>query len=463
MHALAKRWAAVVLRSSVFSDTIFNGRCFAHTTEGAVKRPSRRRYAAFNTRGRMAQAKELVDVMKKKPAHEAKAFYDTLQPRDKLDITRLLFERRKKRQRDRASCQLTKYYSVPFEKKYFFREEDLEEESTLGRGPGGQATNRRMQTAIVKHVPSGLIVKFSRFPSLWLNRRAARELLSLRLEEHLLGPASLLGKARVARERRRRRRQRTIAYLTVKGARLQARDTRECQWLAFLTGDSPLPRAAVSQMGLEDAARAPVTTAVLFGSECNAWWPKLRAATERAAAAGSEGSGGDVVPLFLQYLFPAVYPDSSRAEHEEMAACKSNTVARTNVRRALGCFCEVFGLRLRHRPASAPSEASRVVLEKDGLNWVEQRSRMINNDTLTQLARACWPRVYMSLRELGMTSEARAVVLFFKKEAKASARSSSAVWAAEALQCLAEAVRRSKSPAAAPLSLAAASRVRQTE
>ncbi|CBZ29034.1 conserved hypothetical protein [Leishmania mexicana MHOM/GT/2001/U1103] len=453
------RRAALVTRSSVFSHTIYDGACFVHGGESVEKRPSRRRFAAFNTRGRVAQAKELVDMMKKKSAQDAKEFYEALQPRDRLDILRLLYERRKKRQSDQASSKLTKYYSVPFEKKYFFREEDVEEESTLGRGPGGQATNRRMQTAIVKHVPSGLIVKFSRFPSLWLNRRAARELLNLRLEEHLLGPASRLGRVRVARERRRRRRQRTMAYLSEKGARLQARDTRRCHWLAFLTGESPLPSAAVSQMGLEeDAALVPVTTAVLFGSECHRWWPKLRAATESAAAAAPDSTSDDCVPLLLQYLFPVVYADSSCAEREEMMACKSNKAVHTNVKRALTCFCELFGLRLRHTLASVPPEASRVVLEKDGLNWVEHRSRMITNGSLSRLARTCWPRVYMSVRELGMTPEARAIIVFFKKEVSTAKGSASGAWAAEALQCFSEAVRRSKPPVAVQLSNAPSSR-----
>ncbi|TPP43177.1 RF-1 domain family protein [Leishmania donovani] len=410
MKTLWMRRAAVVPRSSVFSHTIYDGACFVHAGESVEKRPSRRRYAAFNTRGRASQAKELVDMMKKKSAQDAKAFYEALQPRDRLDILRLLYERRKKRQSDQASSKLTKYYSVPFEKKYFFREEDVEEKSTLGRGPGGQATNRRMQTAIVKHVPSGLIVKFSRFPSLWLNRRAARELLNLRLEEHLLGPAS-----------------------RIKGARLQARDSRRCHWLAFLTGESPLPSAAVSQMALkEDAAAVPVTTAVLFGSECHTWWPKLRAATESAAAAAHDSTGDDCVPLLLQYLFPVVYADSGRAEREEMEACKSNKAVHTNVRRALTCFCELFGLRLRHIPASVPPEASRVVLEKDGLNWVD-------------------------VRELGMTPEARAIIVFFKKEASTAEGSAGGAWAAEALQCFSEAIPRRKPSETVQLSSAPSS------
>ncbi|KAG5498857.1 hypothetical protein JKF63_03146 [Porcisia hertigi] len=446
MQALVAGRAAGLLRVSVFVPTLCAGVCFVHTAESERKRPSRRRYAAVNTRGRAAQAKELLDEMKKSP-QGAKAFYDALHPRDRLDISRLLHERRKKRRSGRGSPKLTKYYSALFEKNYFFREEDIVEESTLGRGPGGQATNRRMQTAVVKHVPSGLIVKFSRFPSLWLNRRTARELLSLRLEEHLLGPASRLGRARVAKERRRRRRHRTMEYLNDKGVRLKVRDTRRCHWLAFLTGKSPLPRAAVSQMTLEkDAAALPVTTAVLFGSECNSWWPKLKAAAESAATVGGD------VPLLLQYLFPCVYANSSRAERDELAVCKSNEAVRTNVRRALACFCELFGLHLRRIASSEPTAASRLVLEKDGLNWIEYRPRMIINGFLTPLARTCWPHVYMSLRGLDLKPEARAIVIFFKNETKTPEGSASGAWAAEALQCFADAVQRSKPPATRQLS-----------
>ncbi|XQJ29206.1 RF-1 domain containing protein, putative [Leishmania guyanensis] len=464
MQALLARRAPVLLWSSVFSHTICDGACFVHGSGSVEKRPSRRRYAAFNTSGRCGEAKELVHAMKKMSAQDAKALYDALHPRVRLDIMRLLSEKRRKRQSDRVTSKLTKYYSVPFEKNYFFREEDVEEMSTLGKGPGGQATNRRMQTAIVKHVPSGLIVKFSRFPSLWLNRRAARELLSLRLEEHLLGPTSQLGKIRVARERRRRRQQRTLKYLSEKGARLQTKDTRRCHWLAFLTGESPLPSAAVSQMALEeDAAAVPVTTAVLFGPECNTWWPKLRAASQSTAAAAPDSTGDGGVPLFLQYLFPVAYADSSPAEREEMAACKSSKAVRTNVRRALSCFCELFGLRLRRIATSAPIEASRVVLERDGLNWVERKSRLTKNGSMTPLARACWPRVYMSVRELGMSPEARAIVVFFKKEVRTALGSASGAWAVEALQCLTEAVRRSKSAVAVQLSSGTSSPTRRGE
>jgi protein subunit release factor B len=424
----------------------------SHTHSAVVKRPSRRRYAASNTRGRVSQAKDLLEVIKAKPQDEAKAFFDKLLPRDRLDVVRFLHEKRRKRKSDRGSSALPKYYSTIFEKNYFFKEEEVTEESTLGRGPGGQATNRRMQTAIVRHVPSDIIVKFSRFPSLWLNRRAARELLNLRLEEHLLGPASRLGKARAAKERRQRRRQRTVDYLTRKGSRLQARATHECHWAAFLEGTAPLPDAATQQMGLTGKNSQPVTVALLFGAECNSWWPKLKTAVDTGAAAattdGNDGNGSALVPLMLRYLFPATYACADGSEHEQLEKCKSSTVARTNVSRAFVCFCELFGLRLRY--AAAPSSGAsqpRCLLQKDGLNWVEYRVRMQEDGKLTLVGQICWPHVYVSLRELDMLAEARAVVVFFKKEAKAEGSNMSAVWAQEALACLTQALHESKTGA----------------
>ena len=82
-----------------------------------------------------------------------------------------------------------------FETFFFFREEDLEENSILGRGPGGQATNRRRQTCQLRHRPTGIDVRFSRFRSLYANRKAARCLLNLQLERRLFGRFSRLGRS----------------------------------------------------------------------------------------------------------------------------------------------------------------------------------------------------------------------------------------------------------------------------
>ncbi|KPA83501.1 hypothetical protein ABB37_03111 [Leptomonas pyrrhocoris] len=444
------RSCGAVAHAPAASCPLWTSMRLSQSHSSVVKRPSRRRYAAANTRGRVGQAKDLLTLMKAKPADEAKAFYDGLLPRDKLDVVRLLHEKRRKRKNDHSASALPKFYSVVFEKNYFFREEDVIEESTLGRGPGGQATNRRMQTAIVRHVPSHIIVKFSRFPSLWLNRRAARELLNLRLEEHLLGPASRLGKARVARERRQRRRQRTVEYLTQKGSRLQAKEAHDCRWAAFLEGTVPLPASATQQMGLA-ATGDPVTVALLFGAECRSWWPKVAAAVHAAVAAAAatrESSKRNFVkvPLLLRHLFPATYAGASKAEHEQFEKCKASETARANVARAFVCFCELFGLRLRWDPERLSNAShQRCSLQRDGLNWVEYRPRICRDGHLTLVARTCWPHVYVSLRELNMQAEARAIVVFLKREAKSSGHGESAAWAQEALACLKQAVRETRS------------------
>lgn len=51
-------------------------------------------------------------------------------------------------------------------KKIYFnlpevKEEDLEEQFVRGSGPGGQATNKTSNCAVLKHVPTGIVVKVS--------------------------------------------------------------------------------------------------------------------------------------------------------------------------------------------------------------------------------------------------------------------------------------------------------------
>jgi hypothetical protein len=86
-------------------------------------------------------------------------------------------------------------YNAEFQCYFYFREEDVEENSILGRGPGGQATNRRRQTCQIAHKPTGIRVRFSRFRSLYSNRKMARTLLSWQIEKKLFGVFSRLGAA----------------------------------------------------------------------------------------------------------------------------------------------------------------------------------------------------------------------------------------------------------------------------
>ena len=68
--------------------------------------------------------------------------------------------------------------------------EDLEEKVTLGSGPGGQAVNKTANAVFLKHLPSGLWVKCHQTRSLENNRKIARKLLLVKLDNFVNGENS---------------------------------------------------------------------------------------------------------------------------------------------------------------------------------------------------------------------------------------------------------------------------------
>ncbi|CAL8331767.1 unnamed protein product [Arctogadus glacialis] len=56
-------------------------------------------------------------------------------------------------------------------------EEDLEEQFVRGSGPGGQATNKTSNCVVLKHIPTGIVVKCHQTRSVETNRKRAREIL----------------------------------------------------------------------------------------------------------------------------------------------------------------------------------------------------------------------------------------------------------------------------------------------
>ncbi|XP_064209377.1 mitochondrial translation release factor in rescue [Anguilla rostrata] len=61
-------------------------------------------------------------------------------------------------------------------------EEELEEHFVRGSGPGGQATNKTSNCVVLKHVPSGIVVKCHQTRSVDVNRKRAREILREKLD-----------------------------------------------------------------------------------------------------------------------------------------------------------------------------------------------------------------------------------------------------------------------------------------
>ncbi|XP_051750880.1 mitochondrial translation release factor in rescue [Ctenopharyngodon idella] len=61
-------------------------------------------------------------------------------------------------------------------------EEELEEQFVRGSGPGGQATNKTSNCVVLKHIPTGIVVKCHETRSVDLNRKRAREILREKLD-----------------------------------------------------------------------------------------------------------------------------------------------------------------------------------------------------------------------------------------------------------------------------------------
>lgn len=70
------------------------------------------------------------------------------------------------------------------------RESDLEETFTRSGGPGGQNVNKVSTCVLLKHAPSGLMVKAQQDRSQAMNRYYARRILCDRLEAQTLGRES---------------------------------------------------------------------------------------------------------------------------------------------------------------------------------------------------------------------------------------------------------------------------------
>ncbi|XP_066300097.1 mitochondrial translation release factor in rescue-like [Branchiostoma lanceolatum] len=71
-------------------------------------------------------------------------------------------------------------------------ESELEESFQRGWGPGGQATNKTNNCVLLKHVPTGIVVKCHQTRSLDENRKIARQHMREKLDLHVKGEESVL-------------------------------------------------------------------------------------------------------------------------------------------------------------------------------------------------------------------------------------------------------------------------------
>ncbi|KAL0109444.1 hypothetical protein PUN28_014486 [Cardiocondyla obscurior] len=92
------------------------------------------------------------------------------------------------------------YSSVPT-----LDETDLEEQFIRGSGPGGQATNKTNNAVLLKHKPTGLIVKCHESRSQSENRIRAREILVTKLDNLLNKERSIEAQIHVLEEKHKNR------------------------------------------------------------------------------------------------------------------------------------------------------------------------------------------------------------------------------------------------------------------
>lgn len=89
-------------------------------------------------------------------------------------------------------------------------ESELEEQFVKGHGPGGQATNKTSNCVVLKHSPSGIVVKCHQTRSVDQNRKLARKILQEKVDLFYNGENSLVYKEkREAEKKKQEKKQKT--------------------------------------------------------------------------------------------------------------------------------------------------------------------------------------------------------------------------------------------------------------
>lgn len=95
---------------------------------------------------------------------------------------------------------------------------DIIENFLKGSGPGGQKINKTSSAVQLKHIPTGIVVKYQDTRSRTVNRKMARKILQEKIEERELGEGARtkvkqreVSKKKRSAEKKRRRKYRKLA------------------------------------------------------------------------------------------------------------------------------------------------------------------------------------------------------------------------------------------------------------
>jgi len=109
------------------------------------------------------------------------------------------------------------------------RESDLEESFIRSGGPGGQNVNKVSTCVILKHIPSGLMVKSPQARTQAMNRYWARRFLVERMESRIQGKKSEEARriAKIKRQKRKRSKRAKDKILQAKCAHGEKKQLRK--------------------------------------------------------------------------------------------------------------------------------------------------------------------------------------------------------------------------------------------
>ncbi|XP_023018623.1 mitochondrial translation release factor in rescue [Leptinotarsa decemlineata] len=91
-----------------------------------------------------------------------------------------------------SASQFSRFkHSVDYSKFPVLNENDLEEMHVRGTGPGGQKVNKTSNCVVLKHIPTGILVKCHESRSLPKNQEIARSHLLTKIDNFLNGENSV--------------------------------------------------------------------------------------------------------------------------------------------------------------------------------------------------------------------------------------------------------------------------------
>ena len=107
--------------------------------------------------------------------------------------------------------------------------EDLEEKFTRSGGPGGQNVNKVETCVVLKHTPSGIVVKYQVTRSQAFNRFMARRILADELESRQQGAESVKQQTiwKIRKQKQKRSKRAKLKMLEQKHHRAEKKQMRE--------------------------------------------------------------------------------------------------------------------------------------------------------------------------------------------------------------------------------------------